>query len=58
MKPSHFTTPRTMSEATFYSWGAALELEPKPTMDWQDKVAIIASVIACIACVAIINYWG
>lgn len=28
MKPSHFTTPRTMSDATWQPWGEAIERTP------------------------------
>lgn len=28
MKPSYFTTPRTLSDATFHVWGEAIEKQP------------------------------
>lgn len=58
MKPSHFTTPRTMDEATFYAWGASIHRDPPAKMEWQDKLIIGVSIGACIACLVIIKIWG
>lgn len=58
LKPSHFVTPRTMDDATFYSGGAPVEKPYHPPMDWQDKVVLIASVLASVASLVIIRVWG
>jgi hypothetical protein len=58
MKPSHFTTPRTMDDATFYAWGAAVQRDLPNRMDWQDKVALTVSIAAAVACLVIIRVWG
>lgn len=58
LKPSHFVTPRTMDEATFYPSGAPVEKPYNPPMQWQDKVVLIASLAAVFAVLAIIRVWG
>ena len=51
MKPSHFTTPRTMDEATFYPGGAAIEIPSiySRASAWSIAVSIAAVVIGIFA---------
>jgi hypothetical protein len=58
MKPSYFTTPRTMDEATFYAWGAAIHRDAPNKMQWQDKLITVVSIVAMIALAIIIKIWG
>jgi hypothetical protein len=58
MKPSHFTTPRTMDEATFYTWGASIHRDPPNKMEWQDKLVTVVSIAAMIALAIIVKIWG
>lgn len=52
MKPSHFTTPRTLDEATFQTWGQAVHGGPNHRA-WRlaDRVAValLAGVLAWLA---------
>jgi hypothetical protein len=41
MKPSHLSTPRTLSEATFYSGCDPIERPPQPDMDDGDKAIVV-----------------
>lgn len=45
MKRSHFTTPRSMDEATWYPWGAAIEKPYKgERLGFWDYVLLVFSV--------------
>jgi len=50
MKPSHFTTPRTMSDATWQPWGEAIERAPSGityrigTYLWATLLGIVGAV--------------
>lgn len=56
MKPSHFRTPRTMEDSTWYAWGAPIERPWKPVRSMSTidavfcglAVAIFASAVAII----------
>lgn len=58
MKPSYFTTPRTLDDATFYAWGAAVQRDVPHKMDWQDKLIVVAGVFALVALAIIVKVWG
>jgi hypothetical protein len=58
LKPSHFVTPRTFDDATFYAGGAPVEKPYNPPMQWQDKLVLIASFVAVVAVLVIIRVWG
>lgn len=48
MKPSHFETPRTLSEATFYAWGDPIIMPETPKTHPADKVLYVLGVISFI----------
>jgi len=46
MKKSHFTTPRTMDDAVWHPWGAAIEKPAEePAFGFWDCVLLIVTVI-------------
>lgn len=54
LKPSHFVTPRTMDDATFYAGGAPIEKPAEPTTHTVDKVIMALSVVAIIVVATLI----
>lgn len=46
MKPSHFQTPRTFDEATFYAGGAAIEKPLPKIVAIHDVVLYVLTVVA------------
>lgn len=58
MKPSHFTTPRTMEDATFQPWGQAIHGSDKRPFDKQDVQVMWACAIAAVATVVIVLLKG
>ena len=45
MKPSHFETPRTLDEATFYAWGDPLDI-PQQQMPITDVILYVLGVVS------------
>ena len=54
MKPSHFTTPRTMEDAVFQPWGQAIYASETRRYDWQDRVVLIGAAVIGIATAVIL----
>jgi len=46
MKPSHFVTPRTLDDATFYAWGAPIQKPAEPTSNTADKIILWLAAVA------------
>ena len=44
MKPSHFETPRTLDEATFYPWGDPID-KPQDSIHPADVVLYVLGLI-------------
>lgn len=58
LKPSHFTTPRTMDEACFIPAGAAIErCETHGAFHHSDKIVLWGCVfaVACLAVLALVK---
>lgn len=51
MKSSYYTTPRTMQDATWHSWGEAMDLIPTHS---GSRIGIVVSVIAAALVFALI----
>lgn len=56
MKPSHLSTPRTMSECTFTT-GYTSAYRPTE-YQWQDRLVIWAGAAAMAALAVVIVIWG
>lgn len=49
MKSSYFQTPRTMDEAVWHPWGAAIEVPVEPQANVYDVViSVLAFVVVCL----------
>ena len=51
MKASHYTTPRTMNDADFQAWGAAIETPPARS----ESASNIFLAVVCVAGCAVIG---
>lgn len=54
LKPSHFVTPRTFDDATFYAGGAPIQKPAEPTTRTVDVVIMTLSVVAISVVAALI----
>jgi hypothetical protein len=52
MKQSHYTTPRSMTEAEFQPWGQAIYGDEQPEFDREDLIVMWGCVGAALALVA------
>lgn len=47
MKPSHFQTPRTLEDATFYPWGDPMDV-PQQQIPVTDVILYVLGVLSLI----------
>lgn len=56
MKPSHYTTPRTMEDATFQPWGQAIHHDGRHRYSRADRAVLWASAIGFVFVALIVAF--